>query len=462
MRKPLFTSILIFSISWILFSAGVVNLNNLFNYANQSLPSYIVKDNTPANNTLDNKIATLGRVLFYDKNLSLHNNIACASCHNQQFAFGDTAVLSTGFEGQLTGRHSMRLVNARFGTETNFFWDERAMSLEEQTTMPIQDHIEMGFSGTNGQPNFDSLVSKLSSLTYYPTLFYFAFGSNQITESRIQRALSQFVRSIQSFDSKFDLGRAQVPNDGVNFPNFTAQENQGKQIFLAPPPNGAGCQGCHRAPEFDIDPNTLNNGVVGIAGSTGIDLTNTRAPSLRDLFNPDGTLNGPLMHNGIFTNIDQVINHYNLIPINPQNTNLDPRLQGPGGNLQLTPNERASLIAFLKTLTGTSVYTDEKWSNPFDEQGHIDIVEIITGINSDEQRLDLRLFPNPTSQFFSANLGVSNFEIFVFDAFGRLSLNIESDSVQHVDVSILDAGSYFVVIRDKMKNLTFKAALLKQ
>src|SRR5690606_28940623 len=182
-----------------------------------------------------NESATLGRVLFYDNNLSVNNTIACASCHQQQFAFSDTARLSVGLDGGLTGRHSMRLVNARFSTEQKFFWNERAMSLEDQTTRPIQDHVEMGFSGQNGKPDLDSLIRKLEGIDYYERLFTLAFGTSEITEEKIQKALAQFIRSIQSFDSKFDAGRAMVNNDVVDFPNFTMQENMGKRLFLDPP-----------------------------------------------------------------------------------------------------------------------------------------------------------------------------------------------------------------------------------
>lgn len=462
MRKSIILSTAIFGLSVLLFSAGVINLSALFNYANQPIPTYIVKDNTPSNNVIDDKIATLGRVLFYDKQLSLNNSIACASCHIQQFAFGDTAILSQGYEGGLTGRHSMRLINSRFGTETKFFWDERAANLETQTTMPIQDHVEMGFSGTNGQPNFDSLVNKLSTIPYYPTLFNFAFGSTQITEYRIQRALAQFVRSIQSFDSKFDVGRAQAPNLGAPFPNFTAQENLGKQLFLAPPPNGAGCQGCHRAPEFDIDPNSLNNGVIGIAGMPGIDLTNTRAPSLRDLFNPEGALNGPLMHNGIFTNIDQLITHYNLVPQNPQNTNLDPRLQGPGGNLQLTQDERNALIAFLKTLTGTAIYTDQRWSNPFDENGQLELILETSGISNATQTIQTHVYPNPTEQYISIDLPSAQYELFIFDASGRLKLKLVAPDLQNINVETLNSGVYHALIVRESDKRNFKAAFIKK
>ncbi|HRI27212.1 MAG TPA: cytochrome c peroxidase, partial [Chitinophagales bacterium] len=235
---------------------------------------------------------------------------------------------------------------------------------------------EMGFSGTNGQPGIDSLISKLSDISYYPVLFTYAFGSPQITEARIQNALAQFVRSIQSFDSKFDAGLAATGgNLGPPFPNFTPQENQGKNLFLTPPPaGGAGCQGCHRAPEFDIDPASLNNGVIATAANPAIlDLTNTRAPSLRDVAGPTGALNGPMMHNGNLTTLAGVIAHYNLVPLNPANTLLDPRLQGPGGNLQLTANEQNALVAFLRTLTGVNVYTDPKLSDPFDAAGNLDL-----------------------------------------------------------------------------------------
>ena len=125
-----------------------VDLENLANYANQAIPSYITKNNSQGNAITD-KGATLGRVLFYDKNLSSNNSISCASCHKQEFAFSDSNVASTGVNGT-TGRHSMRLINTKFASETKFFWDERALNLETQTTMPIKDHGEMGFSGENG------------------------------------------------------------------------------------------------------------------------------------------------------------------------------------------------------------------------------------------------------------------------------------------------------------------------
>jgi cytochrome c peroxidase len=354
--------------------AGKIDLNNLSNYANQSKPNYITKDNTTGNPITD-KGATLGRVLFYDKNLSSNNTISCSSCHIQANAFSDDAVASDGVNGTTT-RHSMRLINSRFSNERKFFWDERAATLELQTSDPIKNHIEMGFSGTSGDGSITTLISKLQGIGYYKELFRYVYGSEEITESKLQLALAQFIRSIQSFDSKYDAGRSVVQNDNQSFPNFTAQENQGKNLFLTPPvfdgsgvrnSGGFGCAACHAAPEFDIDPNTKNNGIIGVLNGTGIDITNTKAPSLRDLVNANGIPNGPMMHTGGLVTLQNVIGHYGSINLAPRNTNLDPRLapNGFGQQLNFQPGEVNALIAFIKTLTGTNVYSDPKWSSPF-------------------------------------------------------------------------------------------------
>ena len=349
-----------------------IDLENLANYATQHIPSYITKDNT-ANNDITDKGATLGRVLFYDKMLSVDNTIACASCHKQDLAFGDSPAASKGINGT-TSRHSMRLINTRFAEEEKFFWDKRAANLELQSSQPIQDHIEMGYSGENGDPSLTDLIAKISTEDYYREFFEYVYGDESITEERIQNALAQFIRSIQSFDSKFDQGRATASSDRANFDNFTADENAGKLLFLAPTKfssdgvrtaGGANCGSCHRAPEFDIDPISRNNGTTGVIGG-GTDLTVIRSPSLRDIVNQAGNVNGLLMHNGRFGALQGVIAHYNNIPSN--NDNLDNRLR-PGDNLQnlnLSATEKSQIVEFLKTLTGRDVYTNQKWSNPFE------------------------------------------------------------------------------------------------
>lgn len=442
-KKQYLNATIVLACSFIALSA-FINISNPDNYSGQVVPAYIVKDNTPPTNSINNKGATLGRVLFYDKQISANNTIACASCHLQKFAFSDTAALSKGHLGGSTDRHSMRLVNARFGGEQKFFWNERATSLEDQSTRPIKDAVEMGWSGTNGQGSIDSLVKKIRKISYYKILFPIVFGDTVITETRIQLVLSQFIRSIQSFDSRFDQGLTQTNNLAANFPNFSTLENQGKALYLAPPPNGgAGCQGCHSAPEFDIDPNTLNNGVIAVAGSsTAIDLFNTRAPSLRNLFNVAGQLNGPLMHNAQFKTIEAVINHYNNVPQLAANTNLDPRLKGAGSQLNLTQTQKDALAAFLKTLSGTAVYTDPKLSDPFEGNG---LLQLITGLKETKNNAShLSLSPNPVSDKLMVKLDADNYLVQIYDGQGRLVLERHANATFEVETKEWSQGIYYL------------------
>jgi cytochrome c peroxidase len=123
----------------------------------------------------------------------------------QANAFGDVAMVTELMAQQLG---TLRLINSRFARENKFFWDERANTLELQTTQPIQNHIEMGFSGTLGDADLNTLITKLQKIGYYQELFKYTYGSETVSENKIQLALAQFIRSIQSFDSKYDAGRA--------------------------------------------------------------------------------------------------------------------------------------------------------------------------------------------------------------------------------------------------------------
>ncbi|MDC8002579.1 cytochrome c peroxidase [Aureisphaera galaxeae] len=447
MKKILVNVTLLLGFGW-LFISATVDLDNLFNYANQEVPDYITEDNTDGN-PIDDKTATLGRVLFYDKNLSSTNTIACASCHIQERAFGDPAVQSVGVNG-LTGRHSMRLVNPRFAHEHHFFWDERAETLEDQTTQPIQDHIEMGYSGTNGDPTMEDLINHLESLDYYNTLFEFAFGDTEITENRLKLALAQFMRSMQSFDSRFDEGMALVDNYTEPFPNFTPQENMGKSLFINTPNEGAGCADCHFPPEFSITTNTQNNGVIGVAGMPGeIDLTNTKPPTLRDLVNPDGTLNSPLMHDGSFNSLMQVVNHYNAIPDNPENTSLDGRLTDLNGDpqqLNLSEAQKQALVAFLRTLTGSDIYTNEKWSDPFDPDGSITIIGGTLGISEASLAPFVSISPNPVDSNAAIETNLGQLKLWVYSSTGKLLSYQEAHTRITLDFSNKASGLYFVKI----------------
>lgn len=343
-----------------------IDLNNLPAYASPDYPVHydanvLANDNAPGINQVTDEGATLGRVIFYDKNMSLNNAVSCASCHNQALGFTDDKILSEGFLGGSTGKHSMRLANTNFYAGEKMFWDKRAEDLEAQTTLPIQDPTEMGFDATAG--GIDSLIRKMESLAYYPVLFEYVFGTPEITEERMQRALSQFIRSMVSAGSKFDDGFAQVfnpaqPGAGVGnpFPNFTQQENMGKQLFLAPPnQGGAACAGCHQPPAFALDANSRNNGLI--ANGTVI----FKSPSLKNV-----AVAGRYMHDGRFATLEEVADHYNSgIQAGPT---LDNRLRQPNGQplrLNLTPVEKSALVAFLHTLTDHSLLSDVKFSDPF-------------------------------------------------------------------------------------------------
>lgn len=340
-----------------------------FNYANIVQPGYLTgpniigQINTPANNPITDNGATLGRVLFYDKNLSLNNTISCASCHKQTNAFSDPVTKSAGFNGGLTGRNSMSLINAKYYPNGTFFWDQRAATLEEQVLIPVQDMVEMGMT-------LSQLETKLRNLAYYPPLFTKAFGDNTISSSRIASALSQFVRSIVSFQSKYDAGRATypaapAPPPNAVFPNFTAQENRGKELFLLPQ---NACAACHGSETFTapqeknngLDMATIDRGFGAVANNTALDAT-FKVTSLRNV-----ELTAPYMHDGRFTTLEQVVEHYSSGVRN--HPNLSPQLRLPNGQprlLNLTAQDKTALVAFLKTLTDTNVTTDVKYSNPF-------------------------------------------------------------------------------------------------
>jgi cytochrome c peroxidase len=336
------------------------------NVPGQPLPTSINgTDNTPLDNPITNAGATLGRVLFYDKKLSANGTISCASCHKQEKGFSDDAILSIGFDGGLTGRHSMTLINARFYQRGRFFWDERASSLEEQVLMPFQDPVEMGMT-------LDEVVTTVQQQSYYPELFQNAFGTDEINSDRISKALAQFVRSIVSYSSKYDLGRAMVTSPGANFPNFTTEENTGKNIFFQTIPNGGGaCFGCHTTEAFiSANPGPQNNGLDAFS-STDLGAGNVfanpifvgrfKTSTLRNI-----ELTAPYMHDGRFATLEEVVEHYNSgIQAHPT---LSPALTDANGNpiqLNLTETQKSALVAFLKTLTDDSLSSEVKWSNPF-------------------------------------------------------------------------------------------------
>jgi cytochrome c peroxidase len=346
-----------------------LNLNALSNFVNPVLPAHYdadVKalDNTPTNNIASDKIATLGQVLFFDKRLSVNNAVACASCHQAGNGFSDNTRFSVGFSGNaFTTAHAMRLGNSRYYSPGSMFWDKRAASTEAQASQPIINAVEMGWDASAG--GIAALLTKMTASTYYPELFTFAFGDAAITEDRLQKAVAQFERSMVSTNSKWDTAYAAVysatapnKNIGVSLLNqgFTASEERGRTLFIAPPQNGGlGCVGCHSAPTFALNANSRSNGLD--AGETRI----FKSPSLKNV-----GFDSAFMHDGRFATLEAVVEHYNSgVQNGPA---LDNRLKDGAGNprrLNLAASDKTALVDFLKTLNDTVLTTDAKFSSPF-------------------------------------------------------------------------------------------------
>lgn len=314
---------------------------------------------------IHNAKATLGRVLFYDKQLSRNETVSCESCHKQALAFSDNKAFSQGFNGEFTRRNSLPLAAAAnfvssYGSSFSslsigFFWDERAHSIADQSLQTIQDDIEMGM-------DINDLAARLKGQEHYEILFRKAYGDANINSDRITQALQEFLNAFSSNQSRFDegLGRALSPN--MTFSNFTPQENRGKELFLNH------CSSCHGADMTRQFAALANNGLDLDYTDNGVGVR-TGEPSLNGVFKVpflrNIALTAPYMHDGRFETLEEVVEHYNSGVNN--HPNLDFRLKD--GNqphrLNLSETDKQALVAFLNTLTDEAFVSDTRFSNPF-------------------------------------------------------------------------------------------------
>ena len=330
------------------FSAPELNLPATpLNYSGDDFPDHFASvqgfDNTPLDNTVTDDGATLGRVLFYDTQLSLNNTVSCGSCHHQDKAFSDGKQFSPGFEGKMSTRNTLSIINPRFSTTLT--WTGQNISIEEQVLQPINNHLEMGLE------DLDQLSAKLQEIDYYPALFQKAFGTTEVSHDLISKALAQFLRSMECSQAKYDQG---FNND---FANFTAQERLGKELFEH---HDNGCANCHRSVNFYYGSES-NIGLSMNYEDQGRANGEFRIPSLRNV-----AITAPYMHNGSMATLEEVVEHYNS-KVQPH-PHLDWRLKDNNGEpkkLNLTENEKDAMVAFLKTLTDENFITNEKWSDPF-------------------------------------------------------------------------------------------------
>ena len=294
-------------------------------------PVYGVEKNPPTRAAFE-----LGRSLFYDSRLSRTGEVSCGSCHQQFVAFSHAGhQISHGVNDRLGIRNSPALQNLRW--KPNFFWDGGPSNIETLPLAPITNPVEM-------DETLDNVLRKLNADASYQRRFQQVFGgSGPIDSYQFLRALAQFTAALTSSNSRYDK-YARQESGGT----LTASEVRGLAVLRQK------CSSCH-AGELFTDESFRNNGLdrrfpldSGRAHITGgsRDVGRFKVPSLRNV-----ALTGPYMHDGRFTTLEAVLDHYDHGMV--ESVTLDPQLRrsGLGPGIALAPQERQDLLAFLHTLT---------------------------------------------------------------------------------------------------------------
>ncbi len=392
---------------------------------------------------VDDRIATLGRVLFYDELLSATEDISCGTCHLQQFSFADSLTFSHGVNSS-TARNSLQLNDLGWSNQTTFFWDMKISSptplldtlLASAIKLPLTDPNEIGVSDVN------VMIQKMNSTTYYPGLFSDAFGSPTITEPLITEALSNFISSMVTFDSKFD--QSSTLGSSVT---LTTQEANGKLLFETD------CQICHAdGSNFFTDGGpthaplpVYDNGMERDSSDLGAGEWlpgfeyQYKIPTLRNI-----EVTGPYMHDGRFTTLEEVINHYSDSVIVASQWIISP-------GFGYTQTEKDELVAFLKTLTSPNLLTHDKWSDPFPG--------LSTDLDDqDASTLTVNVFPNPSSEVATIQFKNERRQMTylkVFSTNGQLMAHRSTHkSAIRITVTDYPAGTYMVKLSQEDQEIT--------
>jgi len=308
-----------------------------FSYQNTAynliIPFGFPNMNIPTNNPITIEGVYLGEKLFNDPILSADNTQSCASCHNQSSAFSQQSQFSIGIDGIAGNRNASALIN--IGWNNSFNWDGSALTLEEQAFEPIRNPIEMHNTWLN-------VENKLNQDSIYKDLFKKAFNIDHIDSNHVVMAIAQFERTLISANSKYDKYLRQEIL-------LSPEEINGYIIFNT---EKGDCFHCHGTNLF-MDNQFHNNGIdfepfldLGLGGVTNniSDYGKFRTPTLRNIEHT-----APYMHDGRFTTLEEVVEHYNSG--GKYSSTVDPLMKNIGIGLQLTEQEKENLIAFLKTLS---------------------------------------------------------------------------------------------------------------
>lgn len=296
----------------------------------------------------------LGEKLFYDTRLSGTGTRSCATCHRPDLAFTDGLAKPADIHdpAKLLKRNVPTLINAAL--QSNYFYDMRALTLEDQTLDVLTNKAEMDGS-------MSAIIQYVSADKSYQALFATAFPANrknQITADEVTNALASYVRSLTRLNSRFD---EYMRGDTTA---LSAQEVHGFNLFMGK----AKCATCHFIPLFNgITPPKYvasETEVLGVPRSAtdstldpdpgyydviGVDAYNHafKIPTVRNI-----RRTAPYMHNGAYPTLEQVMEFYNNgggagLGISLPNQTL------PAQKLHLTENEQQDIIAFMKSLASS-------------------------------------------------------------------------------------------------------------
>ncbi|MBI1288779.1 MAG: cytochrome-c peroxidase [Flavobacteriales bacterium] len=309
----------------------------------------------PEDNPMTVEGVALGRKIFYDPILSGDGTMACASCHKQESGFSDPHAHSTGIDGIEGTRNAMAVVNLGWN-QFGFFWDGRAKTLEDQALQPVVNPIEM-------HTTWPEVEAKLNASEEYKTLFKQAYDVDYIDSMTVVKAIASFERTLISGNSRFDQWYTQQSIQ------LTDQELRGYVLYSS---EQGDCFHCHTLGGFLTDNKYHNNGMDSVytndegrflVSGDPMDMGRFRTPTLRNI-----EMTAPYMHDGRFFTLEEVLDHYNEHILRSPTLNnfldlhLDPN-QNEGG-LNLSADDKAALIAFLKTMTDPDFINNPDFSDP--------------------------------------------------------------------------------------------------
>ncbi len=389
---------------------------------------------------MTNEGATLGRVLFYDTRLSADNSLSCASCHKQEFSFADDVQFSDGIDEQVTLRNSMSLNDLLWQPQPMFFWDLRSTELEDAVMQPIFAEHELG-------KNIDNLIAKLQAAEEYPALFTAAFGDDEINSDRIASALSQFVLSMISDNTKYDRVKEDLED-------FTPEEELGEELFRD------ACYRCHFPPHFgnsrsfDLIHEFGNNGLDSIYADQGLGtILNDpaydgifKSPSLRNV-----EVTAPYMHDGRFNTLEEVVEFYSTGLQPHPNSGMDFFSDLEPSGFNFTPTEKQGLVAFLRTFTDHDLLTHDKWSNPWRSP---------TNITSVSLQNEIDILPNPANTYLRVLMNQAVRQPYTIELYtlnGQLLRSYQSqEAVFEIQRNGLPAGVYQLKVVTEAAHQNFK------